>query len=753
MEITIPYAPRAWAAEVHENRIRYRVLCCHRSAGKTVFAINELIRAALTGPHDATYLYVLPQQNQARRTVFDPHIPRYCRPIPRVHIHNQSMTVTFPNGAKLRILGSDDPENLRGLHVHGIVLDEIDDMSEEVWTVIRPTLLTHKGFCVFIGTPKGKRKLWEYYQRGQNPAYPNWYSNILRWQDTGVLGIEEIESIREEMSPEKFAQEMECFPPGSLVNAGDDVRPIEMLAVGDLVLTHKGRLRPIKRTMWKAYDGDLVVIEAWGGKPLRLTPDHPVRTCNPFKQTYDWVKAKDIKYGDWLVIPKKWSGKPIISASLAELIAWYVSEGSVSQNVISISLGTHETTFIQRVQDCLIELGRSSSLKMQGSVTIVQCSDVTLADFFVSNCGSGAGHKRLPLSIIAGHEQLVFDTLVDGDGHVKLIDRSGKPRPTWLYTTISETLVQQVQLLAASLDMGGTYTTRPAGLMTIKGREVSTNEAYNLQVTKSLRYDDKRADARIRFAKNGILGRVHTISAEHYCGMVYNLSVAEDESYTVNNRAVHNCDFEAALIGSYYGRALTELRENERIKFFDPPLYRIDLEVHSCWDLGIRDHMAVWFYQLIGSDINFVDHEEHGSMGFPEWGELFEAKAKEYGYRYGDFVAPFDIRNRELGTGVAREESGAKYGLYFSKCPDHGVADGIEMVRQVLPKCRFDLSRCEKGVEALLAYRSKLDNDGHPIGPLHDWASHSADSARYGLTWVTQVVNAPSMRRMVLRRG
>ena len=46
-DIVIPYTPRPLQREVHNSLKRFNVLVCHRRFGKSVLAINELIRTAI----------------------------------------------------------------------------------------------------------------------------------------------------------------------------------------------------------------------------------------------------------------------------------------------------------------------------------------------------------------------------------------------------------------------------------------------------------------------------------------------------------------------------------------------------------------------------------------------------------------------------------------------------------------------------------------------------------------------------------
>ena len=47
----IPYTPRPLQWRFHEERSRFCVLLCHRRFGKTVAAVNDLVRQALRVMH------------------------------------------------------------------------------------------------------------------------------------------------------------------------------------------------------------------------------------------------------------------------------------------------------------------------------------------------------------------------------------------------------------------------------------------------------------------------------------------------------------------------------------------------------------------------------------------------------------------------------------------------------------------------------------------------------------------------------
>jgi hypothetical protein len=88
---------------------------------------------------------------------------------------------------------------------------------------------------------------------------------------------------------------------------------------------------------------------------------------------------------------------------------------------------------------------------------------------------------------------------------------------------------------------------------------------------------------------------------------------------------------------------------------------------------------------------------------------------------------------RELGTGKSRKEVLEAAGLEITVVPKLSVQDGIQAVRQILPRCWFDKDKTKKGLDALRNYRRVFDEKRNVFfdTPLHDWASHSSDAFRY----------------------
>jgi phage FluMu gp28-like protein len=119
------------------------------------------------------------------------------------------LVVYFKNGSILQLKGADDPDSLRGAGPFGIVLDEYATMKREVWNVVEPILRGNAGWCWFIGTPKGKNHLFEFYQRGQL-GDKDWWSWRLKASESQVIPLHELQASKQTAIPAIWNQEYEC---------------------------------------------------------------------------------------------------------------------------------------------------------------------------------------------------------------------------------------------------------------------------------------------------------------------------------------------------------------------------------------------------------------------------------------------------------------------------------------------------------------------------------------------------------------
>lgn len=189
------------------------------------------------------------------------------------------------------------------------------------------------------------------------------------------------------------------------------------------------------------------------------------------------------------------------------------------------------------------------------------------------------------------------------------------------------------------------------------------------------------------------------------------------------------CSFDAAIVGAYYGRIITDLEQGKRICSVP---WEPRTPVWTAWDLGIGDSTAIWFCQQVGNEVRLIDFVENNGVALSWYaGQVNDRKAK--GWALSEHLLPHDAQVRELGSGKTRTETLAELGITGRVLPALPVDDGINAARMLLPRCWFDSGRCAVGLEALRQYRTKFDprNKVFDKAPLHDWSSHAADAFRY----------------------
>ncbi|MDS9470287.1 hypothetical protein RGQ15_22330, partial [Paracoccus sp. MBLB3053] len=102
-------------------------------------------------------------------------------------------------------------------------------------------------------------------------------------------------------------------------------------------------------------------------------------------------------------------------------------------------------------------------------------------------------------------------------------------------------------------------------------------------------------------------------------------------------------------------------------------------------------------------------------------------------FKVDSVILPHDAEVRELGSGQTRREIFEARGLATYLVPNQSVHEGINQVRELLPKVWMDSEGCKMLREALAAYRADYDEVKrvYHTRPLHDWSSHWADALRY----------------------
>ena len=196
-------------------------------------------------------------------------------------------------------------------------------------------------------------------------------------------------------------------------------------------------------------------------------------------------------------------------------------------------------------------------------------------------------------------------------------------------------------------------------------------------------------------------------------------------------------EYKTAFKGSYYATYLTqaEVSTPKRITTLarDPLM-----TLRAYWDIGgtgmKADATAVWIVQFIGPNIHILDHYE--AVGQPL--STHVAWLRKNGYEDALCILPHDGANHEKIHKITYESSLREAGFTVKVIPNQGAGAAmlrVESARRLFPRIWFNESTTLSGRTALRAYREKWSEErGVGMGPLHDWASNSADA--FGLACI-----------------
>jgi len=230
--------------EIYESPARFKVVAAGRRFGKSYLAAMLMLmygsqteHVGLSGKvYDVSMkpiYYVGPTFEQAKRIMWD-LIQSLGGPM-ITKTHENSATITLINGRKIIIKGADDPNSLRGLGYHFVVMDEYAFMKPEVWSkIVRPALTDVEGHALFIGTPEGENHFFDLFVEARTTGLPMWQAWQFTTLDNPTLDRGEVLQAKNQLSSVEFAQEYEAnfaTAQGSVFNSKwwniSDVEPLE----------------------------------------------------------------------------------------------------------------------------------------------------------------------------------------------------------------------------------------------------------------------------------------------------------------------------------------------------------------------------------------------------------------------------------------------------------------------------------------------------------------------------------------------
>lgn len=213
-ELIIPYTPRDAFKPYHANKKRFVVTVAHRRAGKTVARLNRIIREAVQSTKlNPRFGYVAPYYVQAKEIAWQ-YLKYYTSALAPLGVkyHEADLSITFShNNSTIRLYGAENAERMRGLYFDGIAPDEAQGISAvTLRTIILPCLADRTGWLDLSGTPRGWENLLGEVVKIARENPDDWFLQILKASETGILPESELILQRRLMSENEYRQEYEC---------------------------------------------------------------------------------------------------------------------------------------------------------------------------------------------------------------------------------------------------------------------------------------------------------------------------------------------------------------------------------------------------------------------------------------------------------------------------------------------------------------------------------------------------------------
>jgi len=224
------------------------------------------------------------------------------------------------------------------------------------------------------------------------------------------------------------------------------------------------------------------------------------------------------------------------------------------------------------------------------------------------------------------------------------------------------------------------------------------------------------------------------------------LKALERDNPKKYRRYVMNSQEEQEVEGAQYEAVLDMLSEMGRVS---PGLYRPDRQVHWVIDPGY--HTAIIMFQIVNQSPYLVRAYESVGEGVEGVIDYLDKCKGDYGYRYGQAFAPYDIDNNAAkavrATTLLDEYS--QYGIRLNPLPlERKKVIGIARTQSFLKTCFIDSEGCDIGLQAWRRYRLKknetMSTEEHAVFlnvPEEGWEHHLSDALRYLSLCVHMVVS------------
>lgn len=212
----IGYKPFPWQAVVHRGIDKYGYRSAHihcvkakRQIGKSFIIINELLRFAINYTNTVSCC-LSPTLNQARK-IYKQILKVTDQTGVVIKKNDSLLEIEFINGSVLVFKSAEQRESLRGYTFNGILcIDEAAYISDEVWSIIRPTCDVYQAPILMVSTPKFRMGFFfETFQMGFLDKYKGQITSydLCKFDTSALLSKEQLELYKQMLPKNMYITE------------------------------------------------------------------------------------------------------------------------------------------------------------------------------------------------------------------------------------------------------------------------------------------------------------------------------------------------------------------------------------------------------------------------------------------------------------------------------------------------------------------------------------------------------------------
>jgi len=197
----------------------------------------------------------------------------------------------------------------------------------------------------------------------------------------------------------------------------------------------------------------------------------------------------------------------------------------------------------------------------------------------------------------------------------------------------------------------------------------------------------------------------------------------------------------------YFGLIMKRAEEQGRITKVP---YESSLRTFVSFDLGVKDKMVMWFFQIHGREVRAVECHANRNSPLKYYSDYMKNIEQSYDVEIETVYVPHDSAVREMTSDTlqTRQEKLEELGWNVELAPRVSRDDGIEKIRELLSYIWIDKERCKDGIHALKSYHREFDakSNRYKDTPSHEF-SDETDSFRYGALSIPQVMEYAGMNK------